>query len=202
MPFFPADLSGYGPRRVVRAKRPSRKTRLNRQLALRTPEIKDVTLSRSIAQLDNGAITSAPIFEEILQGTAGNQRVGDRIRVLSIEISGRPMGEVNNSTFTFICPKIATRTPLLTDFTPAVGTLYDTSRGWVVMHFVRDSGSINALQTMKKTFPKGMLVTYDPDILEGPQVVTQNEVYAVNINRTGVNVTAISYSIRIRYVDA
>jgi len=202
MPFFPADLVNYGPRRVVRAKRPSRKTRLNRQLALRTPEIKDVTLSRVIAQLDNGAITSAPIFEQIAQGTAGNQRVGDRIRVLSIEISGRPMGEVNNSTFAFIRPKIATRTPVLTDFTPAVGTLYDTSRGWVVMHFVRDSGSINALQTMKKTFSKGMLVTYDPDILEGPQVVTQNEVYATNINRTGVNVTAISYSIRIRYVDA
>jgi len=202
MPFFPADLSGYGPRRVVRAKRPSRKTRLNRQLALRTPEVKDVTLSRVIAQLDNGGITSAPIFEQILQGTAGNQRIGDRIRVLSIEISGRPMGEVNNSTFTFICPKIATRTPVLDDFTPAVGTLYDLSRGWVVMHFVRDSGSINALQTMKKTFPKGMLVTYDPDILEGAQVVTQNEVYAVNVNRTGVNVTAISYSIRIRYVDA
>jgi hypothetical protein len=165
MPFFPADLSGYGPRRVVRAKRPSRKTRLNRQLALRTPEIKDITLSRSIAQLDNGAITSSPIFETIVQGNAGNQRIGDRIRVLSIEISGRPMGEVNNSTFTFICPKLSSRTPLLGDFTPAVGTLYDTSRGWVVMHFVRDSGSINALQTMKKTFPKGMLVTYDPDIL-------------------------------------
>jgi len=202
MPFFPADLSGYGPRRVVRAKRPSRKTRLNRQLALRTPEIKDITLSRSIAQLDNGGITSSPIFETIVQGNAGNQRVGDRIRVLSIEISGRPMGEVNNSTFTFICPKLSSRTPLLGDFTPAVGTLYDTSRGWVVMHFVRDSGSINALQTMKKTFPKGMLVTYDPDILEGTQTVTQNEVYAVNVNRTGVNVTAISYSIRIRYVDA
>lgn len=202
MPFFPADLSGYGPRRVVRAKRPTRKARLNRQLALRTPEVKDVTLQRTIAQLDNGSITSAPIFETILQGAAGNQRIGDRIRVLSIEIAGRPMGDVNNSTFTFVCPKIATRTPVLGDFTNAVGTLYDTSRGWVLMHFVRDSGNLNALQTMKKTFPKGMLVTYDPDIGETAQVVTQNEVYAVNVNRTGVNVTNISYSIRIRYVDA
>lgn len=202
MPFFPADLSGYGPRRVVRAKRPTRKARLNRQLALRMPEVKDVTLQRTIAQLDNNSITSAPIFETILQGAAGNQRIGDRIRVLSIEISGRPMGDVNNSTFTFVCPKIATRTPVLGDFTSAVGTLYDTSRGWVLMHFVRDSGNLNALQTMKKTFPKGMLVTYDPDIGETAQVVTQNEVYAVNVNRTGVNVTNISYSIRIRYVDA
>jgi len=202
MPFFPADLAGYGPRRIVRAKRPSRKARLNRQLALRMPEVKDVTLQRTIAQLDNNSISSAPIFETILQGAAGNQRIGDRIRVLSIEIAGRPMGDVNNSTFTFVCPKIATRTPLLADFTNSVGTLYDTSRGWVLMHFVRDSGNLNALQTMKKTFPKGMLVTYDPDIGETTQVVTQNEVYAVNVNRTGVNVTNISYAIRIRYVDA
>lgn len=201
MPFF-LNEPGYTPRRIVRAKRPSRKTRLNRQLALRTPEVKDCVVQRTIAQLDNNAITSAPIFENILQGSAGNQRVGDRIRVLSIEVAGRAMGDVNNSTFTFVCPKIATRTPLLTDFTGTTGTLYDLSRGWVLMHFVRDSGSLNCLQTMKKTFPKGMLVTYDPDVGETTQVVTENEVYATNVNRTGVNVTNISYSIRIRYVDA
>jgi len=202
MPFFPHQLGSSGSRRIVRAKRPTRKARLNRQLALRTPEVKDVTLNRTIAQLDNNSSSCLPIFETILQGAAGNQRIGDRIRVLSIEISGRAMGDVNNSVFQFVCPNISTRTPALSDFTSAVGNLYDLSRGWVVMYFLRDSGSLNALQTMKKTFAKGMLVTYDPDIGESTQVVTKNEVYACNINRTGVNVTNISYSIRIRYVDA
>lgn len=178
------------------------KAKLSRSLALRTPEVKDIILNRTIAQLDNNSITSAPLFEQILQGATGIQRVGDRIRVLSIEISGRAMGDVNNSTCALICPKISTRTPLITDFTNAVGTLYDTTRGWVVMHFVRDSGNLNILNTKRYTFPKGMLVTYDPDVGETTQVVTQNEVYVSNINRTGVNVTNISYSIRIRYVDA
>lgn len=183
-------------------RRRSSKARMGRALALRMPEIKDITLSRSIAQLDNGAITAAPLFENILQGAAGNQRVGDRIRILSVEISGRAMGDVNNATCTLVCPKIATRTPALADFTPVTGTLYDTTRGWSLMHFVRDSGSLNTLQTNRYTFPKGMLVTYDPDIGETTQVVIQNEVYVCQINRTGVNVTNISYSIRIRYVDA
>jgi len=178
------------------------KAKLSRALVLRTPEVKDITLNRTVAQLDNNSITSSPLFEQILQGAAGNQRVGDRIRVLSIEISGRAMGDVNNATCALICPKIATRTPVLTDFTNAVGTLYDTTRGWVVMHFVRDSGSLNVLQRARYNFPKGMLVTYDPDIGETAQVVTQNEVYVTQINRTGVNVTNLSYSIRIRYVDA
>jgi len=167
--------------------------------SLRKPEVKDLVIAKNVAQLDNGNIDTAPIFDLITLGASGAQRIGDQIRVLSIEVAGRAMGEVNNASFVLVCPNEATRVPLLTDFADRPGNLMDLSHGWVLMHHIRDSGSLNCLQVEKYTFPKGMIVKYDrrTDISRA----IKNQVYSCTINTTGANVTAISYSIRIRYVD-
>lgn len=184
-------------------RRRTSKARLTRQLALRKPEVKDVIFSRAIAQLDNNSITSASLFSGILQGPSGSNRIGDRIRVLSITVSGRPFGDINNSTFALICPNRADRTPQLADFGPQTGTLYDLSNGWVLMHKLRDGASLQVLQEETVKFPMGMLVHYDqPSESEPDGAVSKNNVFATHVNRTGTNVTNINFCVRIRFVDA
>lgn len=205
MPFFPDQLAGYGPRRMVRARRPSRKAKLTRQLALRKPEVKDVVLVRSIAQVNNGSVNASGLFQAIQQGTLGSNRVGDQIRVLSIEVLGRVYGlQALDMTFSLVRPNQAQRTPLLTDWSSAIGGQYDLSRGWVLHHSFRDSQTNNVIYEPKKiTFPQGMLVKYDPPTESEPDALpNKNEVYACHVNNTGTNAITISYSIRIRFVDA
>jgi len=205
MPFFPDQLAGYGPRRTVRARRPSRKAKLTRQLALRKPEVKDVVLVRSIAQVNNGSVNASGLFQAIQQGTLGSNRVGDQIRVLSIEILGRVYGlQALDMTFSLVRPNQAQRTPLLTDWSSAIGGQYDLSRGWVLHHSFRDAQTNNVIYEPKKiTFPQGMLVKYDPPTESEPDALpNKNEVYACHVNNTGLNAITISYSIRIRFVDA
>jgi len=192
---------GYEPsakkRRVV-------KTKLTRQLALRKPEIKDVVLVRSIAQVNNGAVNASGIFQAIQQGTLGSNRIGDQIRVLSIEVSGRVYGlTALDSTFALIRPNDAKRVPLLTDWSSAIGGQYDLSRGWVLHHSFRDAQTNNVIQMEKITFPLGMLVKYDPPTETEPDALpNKNEVYACHVNNTGTNCVTISYSIRVKFVDA
>lgn len=179
------------------------KPKLTRQLALRTPEIKDIVLSRTIAQLDNNAIDSAGIFSAIVQGISGGTRIGDQIRVLSIEVSGRVYGQTAlDATFALIRTNDASRPPQLGDFGTTIGGLYDHSHGWVVHESFRDAQTNNVMQKQVFTFPLGMIVKYTTGSEAEESVPNRNEIFAVHVNRTGANNTVISYSIRVRFVDA
>lgn len=179
------------------------KPKLTRQLALRTPEIKDIVLNRTIAQLNNNAIDSAGIFVAITQGISGGTRIGDQIRVLSIEVAGRVYGQTAlDSTFALIRPNDASRAPELSDFGTTIGGFYDHSHGWVVHESFRDAQTNNVMQKQLFTFPLGMIVKYTLPTEAEESVPNKNEIYAVHLNRTGTNNTVISYSIRVRYVDA
>ena len=181
----------------------SAKSKLTRALALRTPEIKDVVLVRNIAQLNNLDINASGVFAAIEQGPLGSNRIGDRIRVLSIEVCGRVWGLEGVSTFSMVCPKDASRPPLLTDYGAAIGGQYDLSRGWSLHHSLRDPAALAVLQeTNVFKFPLGMVVCYNPPSEGDPNSVNKNEVYACHINRTGANTTGISYTIRVKFVDA
>lgn len=190
--------SGYMPP----SKRVRREARVNRRLILNKPEIKDIVLNQTIAQLNNGDINATSIFNLILQGAGSSKRVGDKIRVLSITVSGRPFGDVNNASFHMVVPNRATVAPTTADFGSTVGGLYGDSNGWSLMHYMRDTGARNVINVTKR-FPLGMLVHYDqPSEAEPDGICTKNAVWAAIVNRTGSNVTNISYSIRIRYTDA
>lgn len=202
MPFFPQQIEK---RRIVRAKRPYSKGSLKRQLALRTPEVKDVVLSRNVPTLDSltgGNLTQAALFSNIIQGTQNTNRIGDKIRVLSIEISGSVAGIGGQSLATLICPNNAQRDPQLTDFGDQVGNYYDLSHGWELYRFIRDAASKTVEQGFKYTFPMGMVVSYDPPSEAFPfGQVSKNEVYAVHVNTTNADISGINYTIRIRFVD-
>lgn len=179
------------------------KPKLTRSLALAKPEVKDIVLSETIAQVNNGVIVTKGILNDITPGVGQGQRVGLRIRVLSIQISGRPWGDVNNCLFCLIVPNEAQEPPSAVDFGGAIGGYYDTNRGWVMYHKMRDGAAMQVEQDWTYTFPMGMIVHYDPPSESSPEgLVNKNQIFAVINNRTGANVTNISYSIRIRYTDA
>lgn len=179
------------------------KPTLARSLALAKPEIKDLVLSESTAQVNNGTLTTKGILNEIVPGVGQGQRVGLRIRVLSIQISGRPWGDVNNPLFSLVVPNEAQDPPAITDFGTSVGGYYDTNKGWVMYHKMRDGANLQVEQDWIYKFPLGMIVHYDPPSETFPDgIVNKNQIFACLNNRTGANATNISYSIRIRYTDA
>lgn len=204
MPFFLNEPGKY-PRRVVKARRPVmvKKAKLTRQLAIASPEVKDIVLSFSAAQINNGAIATTAILNLITPGVGQGQRVGLRIRLLSLQLSGRPFGDVNNMTFQLVVPNEAQDPPAQTDFGSQIGGYYDTNKGWCMYHKMRDGANLQVEQDWTYKFPVGMLVHYDPPSELSPDgLVNKNQIYAVQNNRTGANVTNCNYCIRLRYVDA
>jgi len=180
------------------------KPSLTRALALRKPEVKDVVLTRQISSLDataEGTVNRVGIFSPIVQGTLNSNRIGDKIRVLSIQVTGRVTGINENTSFQLLCPNNSQRLPVITDFAQGLGNLYDLSNGWVLCNFVRDAAGQTIMNYTHK-FPLGMVVHYDQPSEAFPAgQVSKNEVYATNINTTTSDITGINYSIRIRFVD-
>lgn len=107
-------------------------------------------------------------------------------------------------TFSVVRPNLAQRTPVLTDWSSAIGGQYDVSRGWVLHHSFRDAQTNNVLYEPKVIkFPQGMLVKYEPPSEADPVgLPNKNEVYCCHVNNTGTNAISVSYSIRVRFVDA
>lgn len=192
--------AGYMPsskrRRISKAK-------LTRSLVLAKPEVKDIVFNRVINLVDAGQISAAGIFGGITQGVLNSNRIGDRIRVLSVEVCGNVFGSNGSLTFSAVCPNRADREPERADFGGTVGALYDHSNGWELMHFIRDPASLATLQKTTYKFPLGMVVHYDqPSELEPNGQVSKNEVYFCHIPDPSNDGLDIKYTVRIRFVDA
>lgn len=178
------------------------KTTINKALTIRRPEVKDVVFSRSISLVDAGGISAAGLFNGITQGVKNSNRIGDRIRVLSIEVAGNVFGISGFSTFSVVCPNRADRVPDVADFGTQSGRLYDSSNGWNLMHYVRDPAALSALQKTVYRFPLGMVVHYDqPSESEPNGNVSKNEVYFCHLPAPLDDAESISYTVRVRFVD-
>lgn len=179
------------------------KPKLYRNLALAKPEIKDIVFSRTVDLVDAGGINPGKIFSNIVQGVKSSNRIGDRIRVLSIEVCGNVFGSGGIPTFSVVCPNRADRPPQREDFGGTVGALYDTSNGWNLMHFVRDTAVFTQLQRTTYKFPLGMIVHYDqPSEAEPLGVCSKNEIYFCHIPDPNNDVNSIKYTVRVRFTDA
>jgi len=193
--------AGYTPRKRRKVSR----TTLTRALALRKPEVKDIVLSRNLPQLDSlpgGNLVNGSLFSNIVQGSGNTNRIGDKIRVLSIEISGYVAGTSSSCLATLVCPNNSQRAPQLSDFGDQVGNYYDLSYGWELYRFIRDPIMKTVEQGFKYTFPLGMVVHYDQPTEDFPfGRVSKNEVWSTIINSTNNDVAGINYTIRIRFVD-
>lgn len=178
--------------------------KLQRRVILNKPEVKDIVLSYGLpAALAPNTIATNNIFNRIEPGTGQGNRIGNKIRVLSIEIAGRPFGLENNGDFYLIRPNDASDAPSLPDFGTTIGALYDLTQGWPIYHVTRDGANLSVVQPKRINFPMGMVVTYAPPNIDNPSgYVNKNAVYAASLNRTGQNLIGVSYSIRVRFTDA
>lgn len=178
------------------------KNTINKALVLRKPEVKDVVFSRAIDLIDSGGINASGLFNGIVQGVKNSNRIGDRIRVLSIEVCGNVFGTSGFTTFSVVCPNRSDRVPEAADFGSQIGRLYDSSNGWNLMHYVRDPGSLLALQKTTYRFPAGMVVHYDQPSEDEPQgKCSKNEVYMCHLAPPMDDANDISYTVRVRFVD-
>lgn len=162
------------------------------------PEVKEFLVTILADPVLPNAIYSV-LVNNVPQGNGGNQRLGNRIKMLSVELVGNPTGNEVNGTASIVCPKIAGDTPQLTYFTDSIGPIYDSDRGWTVLSFTKgERGNAYALGRGEciRYFAKGMDVEFDGT------TITKNQLNFVIPNRTGLDLKKCSATIRIRFVDA
>jgi hypothetical protein len=164
---------------------------LSRALALRKPEIKEYLAERVIPQLDNSTI-STTLVTDIIQGPGFSERIGDKIKVLSIEVWGH-VGAERVNWASLYCPKNNSQVSS-TDFVGTAQGLIHSNTAWELGKF-HGYGETNCF-IMKKSFPLGMDIHWNND-----GVVQRNPVYLTFGNRSGLNVTLIAATFRVRYVD-
>ena len=181
--------------------RPFKRTRaasISRSLAIRKPELKEQYF-RINASINAGNLQAVPLT--IARGTESYQRIGDSIRIMSVDVLGYPAGQNSNNAVTcmIVCPKNS-QTPLPVHFTAGSGSFYDMNKGWVLCTFQplsSDGGGNNgcALGAMSYKFKYGMCQEYSDDVQQ------KNGLWFILSNFTGTAVTAQDCHIRIRYYD-
>lgn len=156
------------------------------------PEVKELLLPFNIAQINAGAV-SVTVATDIVQGTAANNRLGNRVKLLSIEVTGK----MDFGSLLLVCPKNSFIAPSIANFSNGLIPFYDADQGWTVLAWSPDSQNIVCDYGARvKKFPNGMDVQWDG------VSACKNHIYLCIINRTGVNLTTVSGNIRLRYVDA
>ena len=181
--------------------RPFKRTRaasLSRALAVRKPELKE-TLIRINAAINNGNIQVAPLT--IARGDQSYQRIGDSVRIMSVEVIGYPAGQFSTGGVTtmIVCSKNS-QPPQAPHFTSGSGSFYDMNKGWTLCQFQplsSDGGGNNgcALGSFSKHFKMGMIQDYSDDV---PQ---KNALWFILSNFTGAGIVGQDCHVRIRYYD-
>lgn len=157
------------------------------------PEVKELLLPFNIAQINNLGF-QAVLCTDIVQGTAANNRLGNRVKLLSIEITAKN----EFASMIVVCPKNAFISPSAANFSLSVAPFYDADQGWTLMAWQPDfpNSTVVNYGVMKKNFPNGMDVQWDG------ASACKNHIYLCFYNRSGANAVNISGTIRLRYVDA
>lgn len=159
------------------------------------PEVKELLVPFNILQVNNNDV-SVNLATPINQGVAGNQRIGNRVKLLSIEITGK----LDFGSVLLVCPKNTNSPPSIGQFSNGLVPFYDADVGWTVMGFTPGAlAQVNQIidyGQMVKKFPRGMNLEFDAG------TPTKNALYLCFVNRTGVNLTNVSGNIRLRFVDS
>lgn len=157
------------------------------------PEVKELLLPFNIAQINNLGF-QAVLCTDIVQGTSANNRLGNRVKLLSIEITAKN----EFASMLVVCPKNAFIAPTAANFSLSVAPFYDADQGWTLMSWQPDFPNSTVVQygALKKKFPNGMDVQWDGTS------ACKNHIYLCFYNRSGSNAVNISGTIRLRYVDA
>jgi len=183
--------------------RPFKRTKyasLSRAIAVRKPELKE-TYFRV-----NGAVPAGTLKYVLLWTTRGltsTNRVGDSIRIMSIDVMGYPCGTSGDNNAVpaalLIRPKNG-EIPLPAHFTAGLGTFYDYNRGWTLDTFTPQSSDSGGGQGCAAgefgwKYKTGMVQETSDD------VVVKNAVYFVLNNNTASEILGVDATIRMRYYD-
>jgi len=179
--------------------RPYKRTKaasLSRALAIRKPELKERFFRSNGGVAINTLVNTAL---NIPQGISSNERVGDQIRVMSVEVMGQPTNQGVGCSI--ICPKNA-GVPVIGDFASGGSGYYDINKGWALAYYLPNSiqsgGSIGCSNgVFKYSFKMGMIQDYD-----GASVPLRNALYFCVPNNTGTAVDAVrDCTIRVLFYD-
>ena len=183
--------------------RPFKRTKaasISRALTIRKPELKE-TYFRV-----NGSVPPGQLKYVLLwctRGLTSTNRVGDSIRIMSIDVMGYPCGASADNNF--VPPALLVRPkngeiPLPAHFTAGLGTFYDFNRGWTLDTFTAQStdsggGGACALGQFGWKYKTGMVQEVTDD------VVVKNAIYYVLNNNTASEILGLDATIRMRYYD-
>lgn len=169
---------------------------INAALIRSTPELKEkffrVNGTIAINSLSVTALT-------IDQGPGSDQRIGDRIRLMSIDVIGLPCGSNAYVTASLVCPKNAVA-PALGEFTAGAGNYYDGQRGWTLKNWIPQGTTNSSCRPgdFSHSFKLGMCVDFVP----GNPAFIKNGVYFCVPNSTATAVSGQDCMVRVRFYDA
>jgi len=169
---------------------------LKKKMALRAPELKVMVVAREIAQLDNDALSQIVLTDAIIQGTGNGERIGERIKIMKIELTGNFMGSENADCLLVKC--VSATAPQLADFSSAQGSQCNNAIARTIWRATRSTpgGPTNDSYTVSFG-SSGLLVEY----VDGTTATKRNPLNMCNINRSGNNSLLISWTARIWYYD-
>jgi len=190
----------YRKRGVPRGKTLNHKvSALQRKVALISPEVKNKDITVTGASIVDGGKLAYSMFDAIAAGTGVDQRVGENIKVVAIEIRGNVWGSQAAAGVDcyIVRPKDSTRIPAYADFQPTIGGFYDRSYGHTLYHELaqRTNNQYNFLN-YKRNFHNGINAEYLAT------TCSKGDLYFVLKNDSGATTTGIEFAIRVWYYDA
>ena len=173
---------------------------LQRKVALIQPEIKSKDIAITGASVADAAVISTALMAGIAEGTGNDERTGETIKVMSIEVRGNVWGSraVNGVDFYVLKFKDPGNSPIYANFIPVIGGHYKTDLAYEMYHEMAQR-SVNQYNFLnyKKRFHNGLRVEYD-----AAGAVKRGEIQLAVKNDSGGASTGIEYSIRVWYYDA
>lgn len=169
---------------------------LQRKLNAITPETKIITYS-SVLTIADSAAGGVDIFALIAEGTADNERIGDKIKVKSIEIRGIHSENQDSVDLYVVNPIDHSVAPAYTDFVGSPGGHYFKNKGYEVYYKgVTTGSSVNDACNFRKYYNKSPLnVHYDSS-----NAPDKNRFWCIIINRSGGSLTS-RLSFKIKYTE-
>lgn len=148
----------------------------------------------NITSLATNDIFSNNIFESILPGTGENQRVGNEVRIKSIEVTFQPEAQPALDVY-LVRPDSGTVIPITGHFSGTQGGRYKDNEGWEIKHWLLGGSNSNSFYSIddRVSFKYPMKVKYDGNF------VRLNTVYFAVTNHTGATVNNLNGNIRVRF---
>lgn len=175
----------------------SKYKRLARRVTAISPEVKIITYSSVLADIGNNAAAGIDLFTPIIEGTGDNERIGDKIKVKSIEVRGIH-SDNNDKVDLYLVNPHDLGTPAVGDFVGTVGGHYFKNKGTEIYHKGPTTGSsVNDVCAIRKYFSKYPLGVH----YTSADVPDKNRYWLIIINRSGIVFTA-NLSVKIKYIDA